>query len=59
MARYINTYILDINSVYNTLVALKKRVTPTDIARQLYLSTQYATVKKGLKNQNIEVWLQD
>ena len=39
VARYINTYILGINLVYNTLVALKKRVAPTNIARQLYLST--------------------
>ena len=59
VARHINTYILGTDLVYNTLVALKERVAPTDIARQLYLSTQYATVKKGPKNQNIEVWLQD
>jgi len=55
VARYINTYILGINLVYNTLVALKERVAPTDSTRQLYLSTQYTTVKKGLKNQNIKV----
>jgi len=50
VARHINTYILGIDSVYDTLVALKERVAPMDSARQLYLSTQYATVKKGLKN---------
>jgi hypothetical protein len=32
VARYINTYILGIDLVYNTLVALKERVTPTDSA---------------------------
>jgi len=59
VARNINTYILGIDSVYDTLVALKERVAPTDSARQLYLYTQYATVKKGPKNQNLKVWLQD
>ena len=58
MARNLNTYILGIDLVYNALVALKKRVAPIDSARQLYLSTQYAKVKKGLKNQNFETWLQ-
>ena len=57
VARNINTYILGIDSVYETLVALKGRVAPTDSARQLYLSTQYAKVKTGPKNQNFEVWL--
>jgi hypothetical protein len=59
VARNINTYILGIDSVYETLVALKGRVAPTDSARQLYLSTQYAKVKTGPKNQNFEVWLQE
>jgi len=54
VTRNLNTYILGINSVYNTLVALKERVAPIDTARQLYLSTQYAKVKKGPKNQNFE-----
>ena len=57
VARNLNTYILGINSVHNTLVALKERVAPTNIARELYLSTQYAKVKKGPKNQNFEAWL--
>ena len=30
IARNINTYILGINSIYNTLVALKGRVAPID-----------------------------
>ena len=33
VARNINTYILGINSVYETLVALKGRVAPIDSAR--------------------------
>ena len=59
VARNINTYILGIDSVYDTLVALKERVAPTDSARQLYLSTQYAKVKMGPRNQNFEAWLQE
>lgn len=39
VARNLNTYILGIDSVYDTLVALKERVAPTDTARELYLST--------------------
>jgi hypothetical protein len=54
VARNLNTYILGIDSVYNALVALKERVAPTDTAHELYLSTQYTKVKKGLKNQNFE-----
>jgi len=57
VTRNLNTYILGVDLVYNTLVAFKERVAPTDIARQLYLSTQYAKVKKGPKNQNFEAWL--
>jgi len=33
VTRNLNTYILGINLVYNTLVALKERVAPIDIAR--------------------------
>ena len=58
-ARNINTYILGIGSVYDTLVALKERVAPTDSARQFHLSTQYTKVKNGLENHNFEAWLQD
>jgi len=39
VSRNLNTYILGIDSVYDMLVALKKRVAPTDCARQLYLFT--------------------
>ena len=46
-ARNLNTYILGIESAYDALVALKERVAPTDTARQLHLSTQYAS-QKGL-----------
>ena len=42
VARNINTYILGIDSVYDTLVAFKERVAPTDSAHQLHLSNQYA-----------------
>jgi len=37
--RNLNTYILGIDPVYDTLVAFKERVAPTNNARQLYLST--------------------
>ena len=40
-------------------MALKERVAPTDSARQLYLSTQYAKAKMGPRNQNFETWLQE
>jgi len=33
VTRNLNTYILGINLVYNTLVAFKERVAPTNIAR--------------------------
>jgi len=39
VTRNLNTYILGVDLVYNTLVALKERVAPINIARQLYLST--------------------
>ena len=39
VARNLNTYILGIDLVYNALVALKERVAPTNIVRELYLST--------------------
>ena len=39
VVRNLNTYILGIDSVYDTLVALKERVTPTNTAYELYLST--------------------
>ena len=35
----LNTYILGLDLVYNTLVALKERVTLTNIIYQLYIST--------------------
>ena len=39
VARNLNTYILGIDLVYDTLVALKERVAPTNTARELFLST--------------------
>ena len=58
VAKNLNTYILGIDSVYDTLVAPKERVAPTDTAHQLYLSTQYTEIKMGPRNQNFEAWLQ-
>ena len=43
-------YTFKCNTTYNILVLLKKRVTPTNKAQKMHLITQYAKLKKTLKN---------
>ena len=44
-------------STYDTLVALKKRLAPTDQARKIELSIQYANLKNFSKKEPIGQWL--
>jgi hypothetical protein len=46
------------DTVYDILVALKKRVAPTDKARKIELTQRYQKLKKAPHGQNVETWLQ-
>ena len=52
-------YINDKTMVYQMLVALKKRLAPTDYARKLDLTYKYNKLKKFSKKEDIEKWLKD
>jgi hypothetical protein len=52
-------YINDKTTVYQMLVALKKRLAPTDYARKLDLAHKYNKLKKFSKKEDIEKWLKD
>ena len=52
-------YISDKTSVYQMLVALKKRLAPTDYARKLELASKYNKLKIYSKKENVEKWLKD
>ena len=41
------------------LVALKKRLAPTDYARKLELAQKYNKLKTYLKREDVEKWLKD
>ena len=41
------------------LVALKKRLAPTDYARQLELASKYNKLKSYSKREDVEKWLKD
>ena len=53
---FVYTFKCDI--IYNILVSFKQKVAFTNKAQKMHLVTQYAKLKKVLKNQNFEVWLQ-
>jgi hypothetical protein len=50
-------YINDKSTVYQMLVALKKRLAPTDYARKLEISQKYLTIKAFSKTEEVETWL--
>ena len=52
-------YIDDKTTVYQMLVALMKRLAPTDYARKLVLTHKYNTLKTYSKREDIETWLKD
>jgi hypothetical protein len=52
-------YINDKTSVYQMLVALKKRLAPTDYARKLDLARKYNKLKTYSKREDVEKWLKD
>ena len=52
-------YISDKTTVYEMLVALKKRLAPTDFARKQELARKYNKLKKYTKRDDIEKWLKD
>jgi len=52
-------YINDKTTVYQMLIALKKRLAPTDYARKLDLATKYNKLKTFSKQEDVEKWLKD
>jgi len=52
-------YIEDMTLVYQMLVALKKRLAPTDYARKLDLARKYNKLKTYSKRDDLEKWLKD
>ena len=58
VARHNLRYTLKENTPFDMLVALKKRVAPTDCARKLELRNQYKKLQRSPKSQNIDTWLQ-
>ena len=53
------TYIDDKDTVYKMLIALKKRLAPTDYARKLEVIRKYNKLKTFTKRESIEKWLKD
>jgi hypothetical protein len=53
------TYINGKTTVYQMLVALKKRLSSTDYARQLELVSKYNKLKVYSKREDVEKWLKD
>ena len=53
------TYIDGKPTVYQMLVALKKRLAPTDYARKLDLGRKYNKLKTYSKRESVEKWLKD
>jgi hypothetical protein len=55
------TYLIhtfDCKTLYEMLVALQKRVAPTDWARKTELRNKYQRLRKPPKSQDMEAWLQ-
>ena len=52
-------YINDKTTVYQMLVALKKRLAPIDYAYKLDLARKYNKLKTYLKREDVEKWLKD
>ena len=52
-------YIIDKSTVYQMLVALKKRLAFTDYAQKLEVVYKYNKLKTYLKRENVEKWLKD
>jgi hypothetical protein len=58
IARQHILYIANKDSVYQILSALKKRIAPTDRARELEVTRQYRDLQKAPKNQQIKKWIE-
>src|SRR5439155_23305248 len=52
-------YINDKNTVYQMLVALKKRLALTDYTRKLDLARKYNKLKTYSKREDVKKWLKD
>ncbi len=50
------TYLKDKATIYDMLVALKKRLAPTDDARKIEVATKYSKLKIFDKKTDLEVW---
>lgn len=57
IARGLKTYIRGLNTPYEMLKALKKRLAPTDRAKRLELARAYQALKKAPKAQSLDSWL--
>jgi hypothetical protein len=51
------TYIRDLDSLYDILRALRKRLEPTSFARKAELSKEYQALKHVDKHTNVDNWL--
>jgi hypothetical protein len=58
LSRQNHSFILHKETPYQMLVALKKRLAPTDRARKLKLSRRYQELKQAPRSQQVEKWLQ-
>jgi hypothetical protein len=51
-------YTFNCNTPYDILVALRRRIAPTDKARKLELTQRYQKLKSSPRAQNVDTWLQ-
>ena len=57
VARQHLSYLREKTTVYQMLVALKKRIAPTDRARKMELVRKYREIQRGPVNQQIDHWI--
>ncbi len=53
------TYTFRCDSIYDMLLKLKQRFSPSDESRERDLIARYHKVRKAPKDRNIEDWLED
>jgi hypothetical protein len=58
VARGLRTYMYGLDTPFEILKALKKRLAPTDRARRLELAREYQALKKAPRAQSLDSWLQ-
>ena len=58
VSRSYYVYLIDKETLYEMLSALKERIAPMDLACQRELAAQYQKLKKAPRSQNIESWIE-